>query len=88
MATESSTATEPGHDLVVEPKISRLRKLFADAPELGKKALENVLQVRRIYSASANVRRILNHQPRGEPASVDEVLALPKLPERTSDEPR
>jgi len=30
-------------DLTVEEKIQRLRELFADAPEVGKKALENVL---------------------------------------------
>ena len=30
-------------DLAVEEKIQRLRELFADAPEVGKKALENVL---------------------------------------------
>jgi hypothetical protein len=30
-------------DLTVEEKIQRLRELFADAPEVGRKALENVL---------------------------------------------
>ena len=30
-------------DLTIEEKIQRLRELFADAPEVGKKALENVL---------------------------------------------
>jgi hypothetical protein len=43
MTTEASTATEPGQDLTVEQKISQLRELFADAPEVGKTALENVL---------------------------------------------
>jgi hypothetical protein len=37
------------------------------------------MHVRRIYSASAKVRRILNHQPQREPTSADEVLPLPKL---------
>ena len=32
--------------------------------------------VQRIYSASAKVRRTLNHQPKSEPTSADEVLAL------------
>jgi len=43
MATETSTATESGQDLRVEDKIKQLRELFADAPEVGKTALENVL---------------------------------------------
>ena len=33
-----------------------------------------IMQVRRIYTASAKVRRTLNHQPQTEPASADEVL--------------
>jgi hypothetical protein len=36
--------------------------------------LGEIMQIRRIYSASAKVRRMLNHQPQAEPASVDEVL--------------
>ena len=38
MTTETLAATES-----VEQKINKLRELFADAPEVGKKALENVL---------------------------------------------
>ena len=37
--------------------------------------LGEIMQVRRIYSASAKVRRTLNHQPQVEPKSVDEVVA-------------
>jgi hypothetical protein len=44
MATETTTATGPEQDLTAEEKISRLREIFADAPEVGKKALENVLR--------------------------------------------
>jgi hypothetical protein len=33
-----------------------------------------IMQVRRIYSASARVRRMINHQPQTEPATADEVL--------------
>ena len=40
MATQ---VTKPGHDKTVD-KIQKFRELFADAPELGKKALENVLR--------------------------------------------
>jgi hypothetical protein len=37
--------------------------------------LGEIMNVRRIYSASAKVRRTLNHQPQTEPTSVDAVLA-------------
>jgi hypothetical protein len=37
------------------------------------------MQVRRIYSASAKVRRMLNHQPQTEPASAEEVLPSQNL---------
>ena len=43
MTTETPTATEPDQDTTVEQKIKQLRELFADAPEVGRKALENVL---------------------------------------------
>jgi hypothetical protein len=36
--------------------------------------LGEIMKVRRIYSASAKVRRTLNHQPQTEPASADSVL--------------
>ena len=37
--------------------------------------LGEIMNVRRIYSASAKVRRTLNHQPQTEPTSADDVLA-------------
>jgi hypothetical protein len=40
--TSKSTGSEQDH--TVEQKIQKLREIFADAPELGKKALENALQ--------------------------------------------
>jgi hypothetical protein len=43
MTTETTMATEPGQDTTVEEKISQQRELFADAPEVGKTALEKVL---------------------------------------------
>jgi hypothetical protein len=43
MTTATPTATGTGPDLTVEEKISQLRELFADAPEVGKTALENAL---------------------------------------------
>jgi len=39
------TQTRPEQDQSVERKIQQFRALFADAPELGKKALENAVQV-------------------------------------------
>ncbi len=41
MTTQAVTGPEP--DQTTEKKIQKLRELFADAPELGKKALENAL---------------------------------------------
>jgi hypothetical protein len=43
MTTDTSTATAPEQDRIVEEKISQLRELFADAPEVGRTALEKVL---------------------------------------------
>ena len=47
--------------------------------------LGEIMDVRRVYSASAKVRRTLNHQQQREPTSADEFLVLQKLggqPER------
>ena len=44
LATEQQTASRPEQDLTAEVKIKQLRQLFADAPEVGKRVLENVLQ--------------------------------------------
>ena len=43
MPADTTTATQPTPEMTVEEKISQLRGLFADAPEVGKTALENVL---------------------------------------------
>jgi hypothetical protein len=43
MATELRGATRPEQDLPVKEKIEQLRELFADAPEVGRTALERVL---------------------------------------------
>ena len=42
MATDVQQATRPEQGQTVEEQISYLRELFADAPEVGKQALENV----------------------------------------------
>ena len=43
MATQTQAHTGPDHDHALEEKIKQFRELFADAPEIGKKALENAL---------------------------------------------
>ena len=43
MATDIQTTTHSPQDLTVEEQIAHLRELFADAPEVGKTALERVL---------------------------------------------
>ena len=43
MPTQTATADRPKQDLAVEQKIQKLRELYADAPELGRVALENGL---------------------------------------------
>src|SRR5262249_22222554 len=42
-AQKSSVSAEPQLNKTVEEKIQQFRELFADAPEIGKKALENAL---------------------------------------------
>jgi hypothetical protein len=44
MGKQAQVQTGPEQDPVIEEKIAKLRELFADAPEVGKTALENVLQ--------------------------------------------
>jgi hypothetical protein len=52
-ATQQDTSTASAPDATVEEKIRQLRELFADAPELGKQALETVWKA-RVGSASAS----------------------------------
>ena len=44
MPTQTQTAIKPKQDQSGQEKIQQLRELFADASEVGKKALENVLK--------------------------------------------
>ena len=43
LTTQTETPTTPATSATAEEKIQQLRDLFADAPEIGKRALENVL---------------------------------------------
>ncbi len=47
--------------------------------------LGEIMQVRQIYTASAKVRRALNHQPQTEPKNADEVLPGPAISGTGSD---
>jgi hypothetical protein len=47
--------------------------------------LGEIMQVRQIYSASARVRRMLNHQPQTEPKNAEEVLRDPAILRAGSD---
>jgi len=44
MATQSQTATGPEQDQTAQQKVEQLRELFADAPEVGKTAMENAIR--------------------------------------------
>src|SRR6476660_170917 len=57
MATQTQTATEPQSDAVVEQTIQKLRELYADAPELGRAALERGLpDLKRELSAATGTQ--------------------------------
>ena len=43
MSTQTLTSTRAEQEQAGAEKVPQLRELFADAPELGKKALENAL---------------------------------------------
>ena len=43
MATQTQTPTRPEQDHAVDKKIQRLRELYADAPEVGRAALETLI---------------------------------------------
>ena len=62
MATQREPATESSGDALVEQKLKKLRELYADAPELGKTALERGLSnLRRelaVASGTQNAGRI------------------------------
>ena len=51
MATQ--TLTKPEQDQSVDKKVQQVRKLYADAPELAKKALENALPTLMSLAAEA-----------------------------------
>ena len=44
MNKQGQVKTEPGQSSDIQQQVQQLRELFADAPEVGRKALENVLR--------------------------------------------
>jgi hypothetical protein len=58
MATPTQTATAPEQVQAVEEKLARVRALFADAPEVGKKALANVLGELRSQVSEPKTRMV------------------------------
>jgi hypothetical protein len=52
MATQVQMTSDSERELTAEEKIATLRELFADAPEVGRQALENVLE--RLASDASN----------------------------------
>jgi hypothetical protein len=71
VATHPQTATRPEPDETAEQKIQQLRELFADAPEVGKTALENVLQ------------RLASDASKAPPPPVESAGRLGKVSELT-----
>ena len=51
MDTQTATATGPAQDQAVEGKLQQLRELYADAPEMGRVALEKVMDELRAAAA-------------------------------------
>jgi len=57
MATQTPSATEPKSSAVVEQKVQQLKELYADAPELGRAALEKGLpDLRRELAAGTGTQ--------------------------------
>jgi hypothetical protein len=58
MATATKTSSTADQKLVIEQKIQELRELYADAPELGRVALENGLpEFKREAAAATEAQR-------------------------------
>jgi len=57
METQKGTSVAPKHSLSVDQKIQKLQELYADAPELGKVALEKGLpDLKREFAAASGVQ--------------------------------
>jgi len=76
MATQTQTATEPKSGPVVEQKIQKVKELYADAPELGKVALENGLDNLRRELAAATTGRQSAGRVGARQGKVSELTAI------------
>ena len=51
MGTQTQAVKQPAPDAAAENRIQQMRALFADAPEVGKKALENAIETLQSQAA-------------------------------------
>ena len=75
MATQTQTA-DPRENPVVEQKIQKLRELYADAPELGKVALENGIDNLRRELAAATTGKQSAGRVGARQGKVSELTAI------------
>ena len=87
MATQTQMATEPTRDAVVEQKLQKLRELYADAPELGKVALQNgIADIAREFAALTGATGVQTAGRVGaRQGKVSELTALLQIRERRSE---
>ena len=75
MTTDVGVETRPVQELTVEQQLDYLRELFADAPEVGKKALENVLKELNAQASKAPpplVQSAGGREPAGQGLRADD----------------
>ena len=76
MQKQTQLATGPKQDSVVEQKIQKLRELYADAPELGKVALENGIDNLRRELAAATTGKQSAGRVGARQGKVSELTAI------------
>lgn len=76
MQKQREIATEPEQDRIVEQKIQKLRELYADAPELGKVALENGIDNLRRELAAATTGKQSAGRVGARQGKVSELTAI------------
>jgi hypothetical protein len=79
MATPTQTAAASEQRQAVEEKIQRLRELFADAPEVGKKALANVLGELRTQVSEPKTRMVSAGRVGSRQGTVSELTIIAPL---------
>jgi hypothetical protein len=79
MATPTQTGAASEQRQAVEEKIQRLRELFADAPEVGKKALANVLGELRTQVSEPKTRMVSAGRVGSRQGTVSELTIIAPL---------